>query len=419
MDVLAEFLSNHEPIVEPHALADGCALGDWRVTAYLGKGGSGEVYQVENLTSGKIAAAKVLVRMDAAAQERFRREEEVLALAESPALPRYHTSGEAGGLPYVVMELLDRRALPAADAEVAAYMLSVCAGMAELHRLGFVHRDIKPANVLFRANGSPVLIDFGLAKRIEPMSATADDTVSVVDGRAVGVGTPRYAAPEQFNGGEVSPATDIHALGMLANECFAGCPPSVWRTIVRRSTSSIPAQRYASVAEFVRAVRRRHWLRRALKIAAGLIALAGMVAMVVWALKSELPQRIDLNGQVRVEIEPVRLKGGRTYEIVGPGTFDADISGPTNVTLRLKNCVLLNRTKCPFPKNGIRYVLEDGVYLNFINMPQEPSGVRRRDFIAPYDGAFNDVRFGGPDTISGLRQLKNAEWYESLRDERK
>lgn len=419
MDDLFDFLTRHEPIIEPRTFADGYLLGDWRITAYLGKGGSGEVYHVENVTSGKIAATKVLVRQDEAARERFRREVEIVASAESPSLVRYYTSGEADGYPYLITELLDRRPLPHADGEVARYVIAVCAGVAELHRHGFVHRDIKPANVLFRKDGSPVLIDFGLAKRIEQSPAPTQDSVSIVDGRAVGVGTPRYAAPEQFNGGEVSPATDIHALGMLANECFGGRPPRIWRTIIRRSTSSIPAQRYADVAAFSRAVRRRNWLRNVICMISGLIALAGMVAVAVWALKPEISRRIALNGQVRVVAEPVVLKGGRTYEIVGPGTFDADISGPTNAILRLKNCVLLNRTKRHYPENGIRYVLEDGVYLNFINMPQEPSGVRRCDYIAPYDGAYNEVRFGGPGTISGLRHLKNAEWYESLRDERK
>jgi len=72
--------------------------------------------------------------------------------------------------------------------------------------------------------------------------------------------------------------------------------------------------------------------------------------------------------------------------------------------MRLKNCVLLNRTKQTFPKNGIQYILEKGVYLNFINIPQEPPGLRRRDFIVPYDGAYNEVRFGGPDTLGGLMQ---------------
>lgn len=413
MDDLATFLYRHAPIAEPHALQDGQALGDWRVTAFLGKGGSGEVYQVENAVSGKVAAAKVLVRDDKAARERFQRETEIVARAESPSVVRYFTSGESGGFRYVVLELLDRRPLPMSDAEVAGYMLAVCAGAAELHRQGFAHRDIKPANVLFRGDGSPVLIDFGLAKRIGPTSVQAD-SVSIVDGHAVGVGTPRYAAPEQFNGGEISPATDVHALGMLANECFGGRPPLAWRNIIRRSTSSIPQQRYADLTAFVRAIRRRNWMRNALRAVGGAAAFALAVALAVVAFKPEMPRHIDLKGQTRVVADPIRLKGGRTYEIVGPGTFDADISGPTNATLRLKNCVLLNRTKQVFPKNGIRYVLDNGVYLNFINQSDRPEGVRQRDFIEPFDGAYNEVRYGGPDTISGLIQLRNSEWYEDV-----
>jgi serine/threonine protein kinase len=78
-------------------------------------------------------------------------------------------------------------------------------------------------------------------------------TLSVIDGKAVGVGTPRYAAPEQFTGGEISPAADIHALGMLVNECFGGNPEGPWERIVACATSSIPERRYHDIGAFMRA----------------------------------------------------------------------------------------------------------------------------------------------------------------------
>lgn len=131
-------------------------------------------------------------------------------------------------------------------------------GVEELHRRGFIHRDIKPGNVMVRpSTGECVIIDMGLAKE-RGETRLPVDTLSIVDGRAVGVGTPGFSAPEQFAGGEISAATDIHALGVLANVCFGGKPPRAWIGIIRRSTSSIPSQRYASIAQFSRAIRLRH-----------------------------------------------------------------------------------------------------------------------------------------------------------------
>ena len=120
------------------------------------------------------------------------------------------------------------------------------------------------------AEASPVLIDLGLAKDLSAVRGHAGESLSIVDGKALGVGTPRYAAPEQMSGDAVSPATDVYALGMLANDCFGGKPPRVWRRIIQRATAAIPAQRYATVAEFTRAIkllRARYWIRGTLAVA--------------------------------------------------------------------------------------------------------------------------------------------------------
>ena len=137
------------------------------------------------------------------------------------------------------MELLEPMDLPSDDRSVAKFLLDVCMAVRTLHVHGFVHRDIKPQNIMRRKNGDCVLIDFGLAKKFaagEPILGGA--SVTVMNGRAVGAGTPRYAAPEQFNGGDISPAADIHALGILANECFDGRPPRVWERIIGKANNN-------------------------------------------------------------------------------------------------------------------------------------------------------------------------------------
>ena len=274
------FLNAHEPIVEPTLLAVGDAVGDWRVAAFIGRGGCGEVYRVRHARLGVVAAMKMLSRDDAASRGRLRREAKILAEHSHPAFPRFLGYGETDACAYLVIELLEEMPLPNADRDVARYLCKVCEGVACLHGLGLVHRDIKPSNVLQRgATGQPVLIDLGLVKDTTLSPVHEGVSLSVVDGRTHGVGTPRYSAPEQFAGGEISPAADVHALGMLANECFGGKPPRPWERIIRRSTSSIPSQRYATVEEFVRAVRARH--RGRFAIAACLVpaALATLVAV--------------------------------------------------------------------------------------------------------------------------------------------
>lgn len=276
------FLRSHGPFEQPPRHPCGERIGDWKILAFLGRGGSSEVYRAENTVTGLVAALKILYRSDDSARERFRREVRLVAEMRSAAFPKFYGAGEYDGQFYLAEELLESAPLPMRDAAVARFILGVCAGVDKLHRLGFVHRDIKPGNVMVRpTTGESVLIDMGLAKGIDETPQTRNETLSVVDGHAVGVGTPGFSAPEQFAGGRISAATDIHAIGMLANACFGGKPPRVWTTIIRRSTSSIPEQRYATVGEFARAVRHR-WRGRRIAVACAVLGIV-MLGVFVWA----------------------------------------------------------------------------------------------------------------------------------------
>ena len=291
---LDAFLSTHAPVKSDAHFAAGTVVGDWRLTGFLGRGGSSEVYRAVHAVSSKAAAVKMLLRDDAAARARFDREARFVNANEDAAFPRCLGAGEYEGRPFVAMELLEPVELPCTDGAVADYILAVAAGVAVLHSQGLVHRDLKPQNVMRRENGDLVIIDFGLLKHVP--TETADRlpmSISVVDGKAVGVGTPRYSAPEQFGGGEITPAADIHALGAIVDECFKGRLPRCWERIVRRATSSIPGQRYSDIRAFAHAVRTRHRVRHLLTAAVFAAAIALAAAAVIWRAESNRAKKSE------------------------------------------------------------------------------------------------------------------------------
>jgi serine/threonine-protein kinase len=160
-----------------------------------------------------------------AERARFRAEAEAVAAVDHPHVVRVYESGEHGGRPFLALEycpggsLADRlRAGPLPPADAASLLAKVAAGVQAAHAAGVVHRDLKPANVLFAADGTPKVADFGLAKRAGGAELTRT--------RAV-MGTPAYMAPEQAAGGTrfVGPAADVYALGAVLFECLAGRPP--------------------------------------------------------------------------------------------------------------------------------------------------------------------------------------------------
>ena len=398
--------------------AAGTLFGDWRLTAFVAKGGTAEVYCAEHVVLGTSAAVKVLSEpLTDSRKARFLREAKLLAELKSPSFPSFHGYGEANGRPYIVEELLEPGELPKGDRPRAKYLLALCDGLKALHAKGVVHRDLKPANILFRKAGEPVIVDLGLAKSVDvPL---VPDGVSIVDGKVVGVGTPEYAAPEQFTGGDITPAADVHALGVLA-EKLIGRGSGVlaafeWKRIIRRATSSIASERYQSVNAFAAAIRHRHWLRNGLIGAVALVALCLLSGLAVLLSESSFPSVLNLRGQTLVLHEPIVLKPGRTYRVIGPGTLDADISGPASATLWMTNCVVLNRAKIIFPDVKLKYHITAGVYLNFINIEDRVAPWHRTiEYLGHYDGAFNDVRFGGPDALSGLLQQRNTEmWFNA------
>lgn len=416
---LDAFLSRQADGVSAPFISPGVVIEGWRVTGLLGHGGNGEVYRV--VRGGETAALKIRTKDGNAARVRFVEEVRFLRENALPQFPRFIVAGEFEGREFVVMELLDPIDLPRDDAGIADYLLALCGCVRALHLAGVVHRDIKPRNVLRRPDGGIVLIDFGLAT--EPFGTVLPrEGVSVVEGRAVGVGTSGYAAPEQLTGGRVSSAADIHALGCIANVAFGGNPPRNWAEIVRRSTSSIPEQRFGSVDEFAAAIRRRNRARHF--VVAGIIAAGLMAAVALTALWRNAVTRSSFavlcenvvtnvpgRGQVEVTVvnlgkeyhpfkEGIKLSAGREYCLVGDhGVLNAPLVAEEGerVTLRIRGCTVINRSSVPIEKAGLWYCLEGNASVHFVNQSEPRSPDWQQSAFAPFEEGSNGILFDDSD----------------------
>jgi formylglycine-generating enzyme required for sulfatase activity/tetratricopeptide (TPR) repeat protein len=199
----------------------------YEILAELGRGGTGVVYQARQVRLGRVVALKmILAGAQAGARDRarFRAEAEALARLQHPNVVQIHEVGDDGGRPYLALEYVDGgtladklRGTPQPAREAARLVETLARAVHAAHEKGVVHRDLKPANVLLTADGTPKVVDFGLARRL--------DGVTLHTQTGVVIGTPDYMAPEQAEGKAVGPATDVHALGGLLYQLLTGRPP--------------------------------------------------------------------------------------------------------------------------------------------------------------------------------------------------
>ncbi|MEM7247013.1 MAG: WD40 repeat domain-containing serine/threonine-protein kinase [Acidobacteriota bacterium] len=212
-------------------------VGQHRVVRYLGAGGMGVVYEAEQETTRQRVAVKLLSPSSSSPSmvRRFQREAEFLGRLQHPGIARVYEAGQTKPwgedgpeLPYLVMELVDGLNLTSHVVEEklevperVELMAKICDAVEHAHARGVVHRDLKPANILVDANGQPRILDFGVARAID-----VDPEVQAQrTGTAQVIGTLQYMSPEQLTGGEVSPATDVYALGVLTYEVLTGRVP--------------------------------------------------------------------------------------------------------------------------------------------------------------------------------------------------
>src|SRR5262249_25625550 len=167
-------------------------------------------------------------------RDRFLRERQILATLDHPHIARLFDGGATeDGRPYFVMEFVDgepitdycrRRELPL-DEKLKLFR-DVCSAVQHAHQKLVVHRDLKPSNILVTADGTPKLLDFGIAKLLAPDTGEAVTRTET----AIRLMTPDYASPEQVRGGAITTATDVYSLGVSLYELLTGRRPYQFET---------------------------------------------------------------------------------------------------------------------------------------------------------------------------------------------
>jgi serine/threonine protein kinase len=271
-----------------HELRAGEEFAGHRIEGVLGRGGMGVVYRAVDLRLNRLAALKVItpaLSADEDFRRRFQRESELAASVQQQNVVTIYQAGEADGLLFVTMALIegtDLRGLITERGRIdpqtsAAMVIQVAAALDAAHASGLVHRDVKPANILIAA-AAPLhvyLTDFGLTKRTSSQSGLTKTGLFV--------GTIDYAAPEQIKGWPVDARADVYALGCVLFEMIAGQPPfrreNEYATMyahtsdpppalssvaagvtpaldaaVNRALAKDPEQRFQSAGDFARAV---------------------------------------------------------------------------------------------------------------------------------------------------------------------
>lgn len=214
-------------------LGAGSVVGGFTIESQLGEGGMATVYRARQDEPRRLVALKV-IRADHAANDTYRRrfleEKETLAALEHPSIVPIYAAGEADGVLFIAMRLVDGPDLQArikskgrlSLRETVQILEPIADAVDYAHEMGVVHRDLKPSNIILDRDARPYLTDFGLGKRLE-----VDSQLSMP---GMAIGTLDYMAPEQFKGNadpKLAPAIDLYALGCVAFQCLTGQAPFV------------------------------------------------------------------------------------------------------------------------------------------------------------------------------------------------
>jgi tetratricopeptide (TPR) repeat protein/TolB-like protein len=320
----------------------GRTLDSFRIVALLGRGGMGEVWRAEQVTLDDRPVALKLLRADrpmaGAALERLRREAATLARLRHTGIAQVHEAGEADGLYYVAMELVEGESLtsrlergPLAPAEARRIAIAVADALAAAHDAGVLHRDVTANNIMIEPGGRVVLLDFGLALVREQSRLTTEGLV---------VGTTEYIAPEVLRGFEPDARSDVYSLGIVLYRALTGVfpfrgerreqviraatndplePPSrtypglpvAWDAIVTKAMAREPGLRFGSARELARALE-------------GIEAAPPMPAARSSAVTEPVPRPEGSPGVRRIAVMPfIDLTGAPAGAALADGLADA------------------------------------------------------------------------------------------------
>jgi serine/threonine protein kinase len=274
----------------------GKTISHYLIEAQLGQGGMGVVYRARDLTLKRNAAVKFLSSQiaDESRRRRFQQEAQTASSLNHPNIVSVFEAGTDDGVQYLITEFIDgytlddwvRRERPRVR-QIVDIAISLGDALACAHQAGIVHRDIKPQNILISKQGFAKLVDFGLAKMVEPESG-ADDETRTIDAQTrpgVVMGTVPYMSPEQISGKPADSRSDAFSFGVVLYEALTGVRPFVaksdnsvaiailhvaprpitelrpdvpspLRAIVEKLLEKDPADRYQSMREAVVDLRR-------------------------------------------------------------------------------------------------------------------------------------------------------------------
>jgi putative two-component system response regulator len=274
------------------SLSEGLALGPYRIVERIGRGGMATVYKAHHPALDRYVAIKVLPEFfaeDETYRDRFQQEAQSVARLKHPNILSVFDYGQADGLTYLVLELVEggtlagRLGTPMELEDAVAILKPLANALDYAHSEGILHRDIKPSNILIQKDGTPVLADFGLAKMVaSDRSLTASGSV---------MGTPEYMSPEQVVGEAIGSASDLYSFAVVAYEMLTGRVPFQAETpvavllshmnkampathelvgelsahvedVLRKGLAKTPQVRYANASEFVAALTPAAWPSR-------------------------------------------------------------------------------------------------------------------------------------------------------------
>ena len=383
-------------------------LGRFQIIRRLGGGGMGDVYLAYDSELAHVVALK-LIRPEIAGNEvilaRFKKEVQIARRLSGPNICRIHElfvfkdSSGPNNSALITMEFLDGVTLadalnqgPLSRSEAKSIALDICTALTVIHGAGIVHRDLKSRNIMlvnFDGRRHAVVMDFGLAHESHKRDIAADTALTAPGGF---VGTPEYCAPEQFHGGQITPATDIYALGIVLHELTTGKrpfsasiaparrgkrPDSIsavnpdlphrWNRVIQKCLEFDPASRFQSAGEVARALRLSALpmpllkqrasipLLTALTLAA-LLAIAGLVP----AIRERIEGVVFANHQKHIAVLPFDVNGNdQATAVLGDGLMDS-LTGqlsnlePANDTLWVIPSSEIRRRKVGDPRSALR-----------------------------------------------------------------